>query len=753
MHFQKKKLAAYITALMSGNLLFSANLVHADNTPEELQVQTAEKIEIVGNELTNVTEGSDAYAIEEMGTATKFKLSAMETPQSVSVMTRARMDDFNIDTLTQVVQNTTGLIAERTETDRVYYSARGFDITNIQLDGVGLQNTETASIFKGDMDTVIYDHVEVVRGANGLATGAGNPSATINLVRKRPTEEFMGSVSVAAGSWDKYRAEADVSGALTDSGKVRGRLVTAVEDKHAYIDRYNQEKNVVYGVFDMDLSDSTVFTVGGSIENSQTDSPMWGAQPLFLSDGSPTDFQRSSSTGTDWSYYDLEQRQLFAELAHNFRNGWQAKAVALHTKQKLSSKLSYVDANPIYGVPAFPDGAGGFIPNPFASFELMLAAFAFEEEKEQNNFDLYASGPFKAFGREHQAYVGGSYSKGITNAQYYGSADISNLLNPTGVIPFNDLDTMPGNLGDNLDARAVDRGLADYKDRQISSYGALNLSLTDPLNLILGARVSDWHTKGDYYGDPQESKDSGVITPYAGLTFDLTKALTFYASYTEIFNPQNKIDRNNNLLESVEGVAYETGLKTSLMNDKLTASVAYFIIEQDNVGVKDIMVNGRQTYKAADGLNSKGFEFEIVGEVTDNLHTTLGYTYQDLDGSDDAGKELSKYTPQQLVRFAAIYRVPSLEKLKVGTSINWQDSISRTDTSTLGQEVTTRQGSYAVINLMASYDVTDNLVVQANANNVGDKVYYSSLKSKGTYSTPGMYGDPANYQISARYNF
>ncbi|GAA3930656.1 TonB-dependent siderophore receptor [Litoribacillus peritrichatus] len=744
MHFQKKKLATCITALLSGNLLISVGSVHAETSAETLNVQTADNIEVVGDGLANVTEGGDGYAIEEMGTATKFKMSAMDTPQSVSVMTRARMDDFNLNTLTQVVQNTTGLLAERTETDRVYYSARGFDITNVQLDGVGLQNTESASIYKGDMDTVIYDHVEVVRGANGLAAGAGNPSATINLVRKRPTEEFMGSVSVAAGSWDKYRAEADVSGALTESGKVRGRLVTAVEDKNAYIDRYNQEKNVVYGVFDMDLSDNTVFTIGGSIEKSQTDSPMWGAQPLYLSDGTRTSFKRSSSTGADWSYYDLEQRQLFAELAHSFSNGWEAKAVALHTKQKLDSEMSFVDANPYYPAQGLPDNIG--------DFQLALAAFAFEEEKEQNNLDIYASGPFKAFGREHQAYVGGSYSKGISNAQFSGSANL-NVFPPTGIVPLNDLDSMAGDLGENLDSGANDLGTADFKDRQLSSYGAVNLSLADPLNLILGTRINDWHTKGENYGKTHESKDSGVITPYAGITFDITQALMFYTSYTEIFNPQNKVDRSGNLLESVDGVAYEAGFKTSLMNDKLTASIAYFNIEQDNVAVEDIMVGGRQTYKSADGLNSKGFEFEIAGEVTDNLHTTLGYTYQDLDASDDAGDALSKYTPQQLVRFATVYRVPNLEKLKVGTSINWQDSISRTDTSFHGQEVKTEQGSYAIINLMASYEVTDNLVVQANANNVGDKVYYTSLKSKGTFAASGMYGDPANYQVSARYNF
>ena len=198
MNFQKKTLATYIAALISGNALMSAQLVHAEeqkSANENLQVQTLDKVEVVGDELSNVTENSDAYAIKSMGTATKFNLSNRETPQSVSVISRQRMDDFGLTNLNDVLGNTTGIIVEQVETNRAYYNARGFDIKNVQLDGVSIQNSEASGIVKGDMDTVIYDHVEVVRGANGLSTGSGTPSATINLVRKRPTEEFQASVS------------------------------------------------------------------------------------------------------------------------------------------------------------------------------------------------------------------------------------------------------------------------------------------------------------------------------------------------------------------------------------------------------------------------------------------------------------------------------------------------------------------------------------------------------------------------------
>ncbi|KAG1249721.1 hypothetical protein G6F66_015434 [Rhizopus arrhizus] len=69
----------------------------------------------------------------------------------------------------------------------------------------------------------MYDHIEVLRGAAGMMTGAGNPSGTINLVRKKPGREFAGSASLGVGRWDAYRAELDVGGPLTADGRVRGR--------------------------------------------------------------------------------------------------------------------------------------------------------------------------------------------------------------------------------------------------------------------------------------------------------------------------------------------------------------------------------------------------------------------------------------------------------------------------------------------------------------------------------------------------
>jgi outer membrane receptor for ferric coprogen and ferric-rhodotorulic acid len=108
------------------------------------------------------------------------------------------MEDFRLDTINDVLANT-GVTVEKVETNRTYYTARGFDITNFQMDGIGVPMTY--SLQYGDIDMAMFDRVEIVRGANGLSSSTGNPSATVNFIRKRPTDDFQASAGLTIGSW------------------------------------------------------------------------------------------------------------------------------------------------------------------------------------------------------------------------------------------------------------------------------------------------------------------------------------------------------------------------------------------------------------------------------------------------------------------------------------------------------------------------------------------------------------------------
>src|SRR5690606_3868292 len=141
------------------------------------------------------------------------------------------------------------------------YSIRGFRVSTMLLDGspyradVGYTDT-------GAFDTAIFDRIEVLRGPSGMLQGAGEPSGTINLVRKRASTTPGASVAAAAGSWDTYRGEVDATGPLDDSGRLRGRFVAVYEDRGSYIDYVENEKTVIYGTLEYDITPDTTFSVG-----------------------------------------------------------------------------------------------------------------------------------------------------------------------------------------------------------------------------------------------------------------------------------------------------------------------------------------------------------------------------------------------------------------------------------------------------------------------------------------------------------
>lgn len=696
MFSRKTHLAVAIAAACSFN-----HAVASEQEQLELDAQT-----VLGS---SAAADVDSYKATSSSAATKLDLTPRQTPQSISTLSGAQLRDFKLTSVNDALKAVPGVQVQEVETDRTYYTARGFDITNFQYDGISVPfvygNVE------GDLDTAMYERVEVVRGANGLISGTGNPSATVNFVRKRPTAVPQARVDLTAGSWDKRRIDTDVSGALNDAGSVRGRVVYANENKNSYLDRYSREKNMFHGVLEFDLDDSTVFTLGHTLQTSDANSPMWGALPLNYSDGSKTDYSRSTSTSSDWAYWDVKENRTFAELAHTFDNGWQAKTVLTRVEKKGDGSLFYM-----YGTPDRDTGLG-----------LFSYPSEYKDENKQLIVDVQASGPFSLAGRQHEAALGASWSRSeLSDISYYDST------RGTALPP---LDQWSGNIGEPLNDLPTNG--SDFTDRMKSMYGAARWSLTDSLSLITGTRVVDVKSDGTNYGVEKNSKNSGKVVPYAGIVYDITDQYSVYASYTEIFDPQTKTDVTGSRLAPVEGVNYEVGIKGELFDDKVNVALAVFRTEQDNFAEQAGTDAGRAYYRAVEGLTSEGYEIEISGQPIQGLELNAGYTFVDITNSD--GSHGVTYSPKHMIKTAATYRVPAMDKLKVGAAVRWQDDV---------HNGIAEQKAYAVVDLMANYDIDPNWSVSANLNNLTDEKYLSSL-----YWTQAYYGAPRNVSATLTWKY
>nr|WP_275983308.1 TonB-dependent siderophore receptor [Propionivibrio soli] len=653
------------------------------------------------------SERTRSYTVERSASATRLNLSPRETPQSVSVVTREQIEDFKLNTINDVLDNTPGIVVEKVETDRTYYTSRGFDINNFQVDGIGVPLTY--GNISGQIDTAIYDRIEVVRGANGLSSGTGNPSATINFIRKRPTADFQASAGLTLGSWDYRRLDADVSGPLNAAGTLRGRVVAAGLDKDSYLDRYEQKKSLFYGILEADLSDATLLTFGHTLEDGRSKNPMWGALPMYYTDGTPTHYDVSTNPAADWSYWNVKTQSTFAELAHRFTNDWQVKGTLTHNRTDSDSKLFYV-----YGTPDRATGLGLFAyPSEYAGVT------------RQDIADINATGPFTLAGRKHELVVGASWARSTLE-------DESNYGRGIGT-PIQDLATWTGNYPEPAFDASVDG--SQFTEYRRSAYAAVRINPTDAVKLVFGANATAVEERGTSYGVSRRKSESAV-SPYAGVIYDFTPNLSAYASYTDIFNPQHEIDINRQTLAPIKGNNKEVGLKGEFFDKRLNASLAVFRTKQDNVAEAAGYLGTDTYYRGVDAL-SQGYELELAGNITSRLQATAGYTQLSIEDKD--GHDVRTFTPRRLLRVTTTYRVPTIERLKVGASLQWRDSTYREPAA----DVTIRQSAYTLVNLMARYDFTDKVSATLNINNVTDRKYLTSL-----YWDQAYYGAPRHALLS-----
>jgi outer membrane receptor for ferric coprogen and ferric-rhodotorulic acid len=668
-----------------------------------------------------VVEGErpSGYAQPDTSAGTGLSLSPRETPQSVSVIGREQLDDFGLDDLNEALESTTGVNVERVETGRTYYTVRGFDVTNFQRDGLGVPLPY--GIQNGDVDTALFERIEVLRGANGLMSGTGNPSATVNFVRKRPTDSFQGALHGTVGSWDRRRVDADLSGPL-GSGAVRGRVVAAWEDGDSYLDRHSLEKGVGYGVVEADLSTATVLTVGASRQRNRADSPLWGALPLYFTDGTPTDYDVSTSTAADWAYWITEDTRAFAEIAHAFGNGWSITGAFNWQKAEEDSELFYV-----YGTPDRDTGLGLFAyPSRYGG------------ETEFQYADVRATGPVALGGRDHDVVVGAGWSDGNVNELSWYPAGIGTPLPP--------LEDFDGNYPKPTFDLYSDGSDFDY--RRDTVYGTARWNLADSFKLITGANYAKVRMTGFGYGEPK-STEASRTTPFVGAVWDFAPAYSAYASYGEIFAQQSQLDAAGNVLDPIEGDNAEVGVKGEWFGGRLNASLAAFLVNQDNLAeyAGFDLEQGRSFYEARDA-RAAGWEFDIAGRLTEQWSIAGGFTHVDIE--DPQGGDTRTYVPRNMLRMVTVVDLSTVPGLRVGANLRWQDDIHREQSLVLpdGSPVVTRQDAYAVLGLMAGYRFGNGWEATLNLDNVTDEKYIPSL-----YWEQGYYAAPRSASLTVGYRF
>lgn len=700
------------------------------------------------------------YTVQKSKSSTGLNLSLKETPQSVSVITRQQLDDTNAQTIGDVLAQANGItFSELDVGGRTTYRARGFDITNYKTDGLAISGGSDFSGAGSALNMDLYEQVSIVRGANGLLGGTGDPSATIDLVRKLPQKEFAGSLKLRLGSWDKKSAVGDLNVPLTQDGSVRSRLVVSSEDSDTFRERENIKRTGVLASLAADVSSNTTLGVGFQFDKNNQHGVSWGSNvPIWFADGTQTHFDRKFNPSSDWSKATYEGKTFFTSLDSELANDW-----------KLSTRYSYNESEALNnrGVvkvngrgKSYPhwnqDGTGAF-----------LNALHSESEAKTHALNLDVSGPFQLFGRQHELLLGLNGSQ-VESKSWGLQCDIdgikgfsSNNCQYRIELPTN-WKTWQGNEYSNFNSKRT--GAYDQTTTSlVGGYLATRLNVMDDLSLIAGVRrsfyktyTSKYGTKGDFKNRTGENSQQ-VWTPYYGLVYNLTPTYSVYASYSDVFTPQSQKKKNGDVLNPIVGESFETGIKGAWFDDNLNASLAVFRSKQKNNAVSDIgeTVTGTtdQAYYEGSGQKTNGFEAEVSGALTPNWNVFAGYTYLDITKKEQDGL---LGDPRHVLRLHTAYDLSNyLDGLTVGAGASWQSKIDNVpnpgrplgkntyDTTALEVK------GYALVDVMARYDINKNLSASLNVSNLFDKTYY---RQYGFYNGL-IYGEPRRVTLGLQAKF
>ncbi|SEI71628.1 outer-membrane receptor for ferric coprogen and ferric-rhodotorulic acid [Sphingomonas sp. OV641] len=686
------------------------------------------------------TEDTGSYATNAV-TIGKSTRSIRETPQSVSVITRARLDDQNLRTMDDALLNAPGIVAEQQSSFERNFFSRGFEITTIQYDGVP---TERNSGFFSSPDLASYDRVEVLRGPAGLFNGAGQPGATINLVRKRPQKERHLHLQGRVGNWDYKRVDGDTSVPLNASGSIRSRFVASYEDREFFYDYADSTKAVLYGIVEADLGPNT--TLGVGINYEQLDAIPFYTGILRYANGTDLNLPRSTYTNGSWSTLNVDTTTFFADLTHHFGENWKLKLGGT----KMRENNTGFSGAACCSIALTTTPASTTTGATFSAFDQTLIG-------DQWAFDGSLTGSFEAFGQSHDLLIGGNYM----NRDYDndGQAYSGPAYNPFTYNPytFNFVPSVP--------ARAASSTTNNLE--QWGLYGSLRLALTDRAKLLFGGRFSSWKTRTQNNVTglvTSQYRQKGRFTPYVAATYDVLSNWTAYASYVQIFRSQsNLFTAEGEPLDPATGGNAEAGLKGELFDQRVNATIAVFHTIEKGRSQIDVEnpspCSGSPTlgncYIQDGKVRSQGVDVELTGMLTPNWQIAAGYTYnvtkylrdRAANGTPTINERqpLSTFTPKHMLRLWTSYQLPgAASALTVAGGVNFQTAMYKR-TATIFVE----QPTYSVWSGRVSYQISPELKASANFNNIFDQTYYRTI---GTTSG-NWYGEPRSAMLSLEARF
>lgn len=673
------------------------------------------------------TDTSGSVVAKSARTATKTSTPVIETPQSVTTVSRKQIDDQNPQTVSEALRYSAGVLSDRDSNSR-YDSVflRGFGsfgtATNYAsyLDGLKLQRGQAFAT--SSIDPFFLDHVDVLKGPSALLYGQVSPGGLVNQVSREPSATKSNELRLEAGTDGRVQSGFYSTGPLASDGSVQYGLGVVGRSSGTRYDDVDEKRVGVAPSLKWQPDGDTSLLISGYYQRDPEGGYFNSLYPTFLAPAGLARYLSRDFNVGDPSYdsFDRTQYGVGYRFEHRFED-----------QIKLRSNFRYngVDADmkslQMYGTMS----AAGIIPRYAVHSIEDAQGLSFDNQAEVK----FATGPAK-----HTALAGVDIQHSISSWQYLMGAatsiDVTNPVYGQSVGPF---------------ATAIN---SDQTLGQAGLYLQDQIEL-DRLRAVVGIR-HDWLSQEtDNLLTSTSSDQSDDATSYrAGLLYLFDNGIAPYASYSTSFEPVSGTDASGNGFTPTEAQQYEVGIKYQPEGLDALFTVSAFDIRQQNV-LTPGPVSGFSIQQGE--IHSRGVEFEARGNVTSNLELIAALSLLDTKVSESSNASVIGNRPQAVPDYYgsvwANYTIGTglLEGLTIGGGVRVVGASYADDANTI------KADGYTLLDAALKYDFGaknpefKGLEATLNVTNLLDKDYYSSC----SYSTYCQYGNGRTVLAGLRYKW
>lgn len=656
----------------------------------------------------SVTAGADtgSYADQilnvDTATGSWLGLPPREQVNVVQVVPRAVIEDRGQPAVLNILDKVPGIrpVAPAYTDAGAGIRSRGFENFESFVNGNRLGS------FAHPTDSANIERIEVFKGPAAIQYGITDPGGTVNILTKRPVSERLLNFKGMFGSYDFYRGEVDVGGAVPGTdGQLLSRFNLAYQNAHTHRDFDQGERWFVAPALRWEFGPRTFFDVEFNYQHNEFRFNR-GLNPQAFILGLP--FKRSFMEpnlplSTNDSY------SVFTTLEHRFGDGdWGVR-----------QRFGYFDID--NATHEINTGVGNInaAGNLDRSYKFSTGRDTYWTLAHQV-FGDWTTGPVK-----HKSLVGVEVSHNDFGYEFFSPIDSAD--NPSAInvyAPRYGLWRVPPR----SQLSNGGNGFENYGDDIVGLYFDHRMALLENLKILGGGRF-DW-TDSFYNPGFEGGKDTRNerfgFSPRAGIVYTPFEPLDLFFNYSTSFRPNIFADSAGNLFEPETGEQFEGGLRYDLIPSQLRASLAVFSITKNNVMVTDPTdPTGRRSILSGQ-QKSDGFELNLVGRPLDGWDIVAGYSHFDARVTQDTdptqvGLPLVD-APENHVSLWNKYELQSgdLKGLWLGYGLNYVDQ---------------RRSSFAnAAFMLPSYVQHDlalgyrykNVSMQVNLENLTDeRVYYS----------------------------